>query len=368
MLLAAILLIAAGCSPKEPPGPKWKIETVADHLHVPWELAFAPDGRIFFTERNGRVRVIGKDGKLLDDPAITVTDVENVGETGMTGLVLHPNFTKNHWVYIAYAYSPHATVRIVRYTEAANKLTNPEILLDDIPGYQIHAGTALSFGPDGKLYATTGDTAKRELAQDLTALQGKTLRLNDDGTVPSDNPFVGRKDARPEIWTYGNRNSQGIAWQPGTGQMWEAEHGPSGFDGPGGGDEINLIKKGANYGWPVVHHDMTHAGMESPKITWTPAVAPSGCAFYTGDKLPQFKGNLFVGCLAGKCLMRLTVDGDRITDQDKLITDLGRIRAVANGPDGCLYFTTSNRDGRGLPGPDDDRILKLVPDSAANHG
>ena len=360
-MILAVMLAVLGCSRQAPPG--YKIETVATGLQVPWQLAFAPDGRIFFTERRGDIRVIEADGKLALDPVITIPEVEHQGETGMTGLALHPNFARNHWLYVAYAYQPNATVRIVRYTEQDGKLTTPKTILDHIPGAFIHAGTALSFGPDGKLYATTGDTAKRNQAQDLDALQGKTLRLNDDGSIPNDNPFVGRAHARPEIWTYGNRNSQGIAWQPGTNVMWQAEHGPSGFDGPEGGDEINVIKKGANYGWPVIHHDMTHVGMESPKLLWTPAVAPSGCAFYDGSKLPQFRGNLFVACLKGETLMRLTIKGDRVVHQQRLITGYGRLRAVAEGPDGYLYFTTSNRDGRGAPRADDDKIFRIVPRS-----
>ena len=358
-MILALLLAVVACSNRSSAG--FKIETVATGLHVPWALAFAPDGRIFFTERRGDVRVIEKDGKLDPNPILTISEVAHRGETGMTGIALHPNFSKNHWLYLAYAYEPDATVRIVRYTEQSGKLTEPKTILDDIPGAFIHAGTALSFGPDGKLYATTGDTTKRNLAQDLEALQGKTLRLNDDGSIPPDNPFVGHAHARAEIWTYGNRNSQGIAWQPGTNAMWEAEHGPSGFDGPEGGDEINLMKKGANYGWPVIHHEMTHSGMESPKIVWTPAVAPSGCTFYDGTKLSQFNGNLFVACLKGEVLMRLTIQGDNVIHQERLITGYGRLRAVAEGPDGFLYFTTSNRDGRGSPTDDDDRILRIVP-------
>jgi len=362
---AILLLLAASCArPTDKPAtsrPDFKIETVASGLHVPWALAFGPDGRVFFTERPGNIRVIDKSGVLDPKPILTIPNVVHRQETGMTGIALHPDFAKNHWLYVAYAYEPEATVRIVRYTEANNQLTDEKVILDNIPGGFIHAGTALAFGPDGKLYATTGDTADRDKAQDLDALEGKTLRLNDDGSIPKDNPFVGNANARGEIWTYGNRNSQGIAWQPGTNQMWEVEHGPSGFDGPGGGDEVNLMTKGGNYGWPVVDHEESHEGMVSPKVLWTPAEAPSGCAFYDGAKIPQLKGNLFVACLKGENLMRLTVTGDNITAQEKIVTGLGRIRAVAEGLDGYLYFTTSNRDGRGYPRDNDDRIMRLVP-------
>lgn len=278
-MTAILLAIALACSaPQKSTG--FKIETVATGLHVPWAMAFAPDGRIFFTERPGNIRVIDKDGKLQASPVLTIPNVMHRGETGMTGIALHPDFAKNHWLYVAYAYEPDATVRIVRYTETNGKLSQEKTILDNIPGANIHAGTPLSFGPDGKLYAATGDTAERNLAQDLSQLPGKTLRLNDDGTVPSDNPFVGQKGARDEIWTYGNRNCQGIAWQPGTNQMWQTEHGPSGFDGPDGGDEINLIKRGGNFGWPVIHHEQSHEGMESPKLVWTPAKAEWLCVLF----------------------------------------------------------------------------------------
>jgi glucose/arabinose dehydrogenase len=186
--------------------------------------------------------------------------------------------------------------------------------------------------------------------------------LNDDGTVPGDNPFVGRANARPEIWTYGNRNSQGIDFQPGTNLLFETEHGPSGFDGPGGGDEVNILERGKNYGWPVIHHRATHEGMESPLLEYTPACAPGSGMFYRGSAFPQFKGNFFFGCLRGTRIIRVTLDGRRVVSQENLLEGkYGRIRDVAEGPDGLIYFSTSNRDGRGSPASDDDRILRLVP-------
>jgi len=185
--------------------------------------------------------------------------------------------------------------------------------------------------------------------------------LNDDGTVPPDNPFVGQPNARPEIWTLGHRNSQGMDWQPGSNLMFQTEHGPSGFDGPGGGDEVNIVDKGKNYGWPTIHHTQSAAGLESPLLEYTPACAPASGSFYRGSVFPQFKGNFFFGCLRGERLIRVVLDGRRVVSQEDLVKNYGRIREVAEGPDGYLYFSTSNRDGRGKPAQDDDRILRLVP-------
>jgi len=188
------------------------------------------------------------------------------------------------------------------------------------------------------------------------------LRLNDDGTVPADNPFVGQANAHPEIWTYGNRNGQGIDFQPGSNLCFETEHGPSGFDGPGGGDEVNILEKGKNYGWPLIHHTETRAGLESPLLEYTPACAPASGMFYRGSAFPQFKGNFFFGCLRGTRIIRVVLDGRRVVSQENLLSEkYGRIRDVAEGPDGNLYFSTSNRDGRGSPANDDDRIIRLRP-------
>jgi aldose sugar dehydrogenase len=196
----------------------------------------------------------------------------------------------------------------------------------------------------------------------LNSLAGKTLRLNDDGSIPPDNPFVNQQGARPEIWSLGHRNAQGIAWQPDTGLQFQTEHGPSGFDGPGGGDEVNIVEKGKNYGWPTVHHEQSRDGQESPILVYTPAAAPASAMFYRGSAFPQFRGNLFFGNLKGECIIRVVLDGKRVVSQERLIErTYGRIREVAEGPDGAIYFSTSNRDGRGSPAKDDDRILRLAP-------
>ena len=344
------------------PQVNFRVETVVANVEVPWSIVWAPDGRMLFTERSGRVRVY-QNGKLEPAPLFTLPDVAPSGEGGLMSLALHPQFAENHLLYLAYVYQSNGQyVRVVRYREAGNELTDRTVIIENIPAAQYHAGCRLRFGPDGKLYITTGDATKRELAQQLDSLAGKILRLNDDGTVPTDNPFVGRKDARPEIWSYGHRNPQGIDFQPGTNLMFETEHGPSGFDGPGGGDEANIVEKGKNYGWPVVHHTQTHEGMEAPLLEYTPACAPASGMFYRGAALPQFRGNFFFGCLKGERLIRVVLDGRRVVMQENLLQGkYGRIREVAEGPDGYLYFSTSNRDGRGSPAADDDRIIRLTP-------
>ena len=349
--------------------PKFRVETVATNLEVVWSIAFASDGRMFFTERPGRVRVM-ENGKLRDKPFFTVPDVEPSGESGLMGMVLHPNFAENHFVYLAYAYSDankDQTVRVARYRENGETLVEPKTIIEGIPASRFHSGTRLKFGPDGKLYITTGDATKQSRAQKLDSINGKTLRLNDDGTIPNDNPFINKKGARPEIWTYGHRNSQGMDFQPETGLMFQTEHGPSIIDGVSlfkrtGGDEVNIVEKGKNYGWAKISHNMTREGMETPIIEYSPAIAPASGMFYRGDLFPEFKGNFFFGALKGEMIVRLVLDGRKIVSQDKLLEkEYGRIREVAEAHDGSIYFSTSNHDGRGNPTKEDDRILRIVP-------
>jgi glucose/arabinose dehydrogenase len=339
-----------------------KVETVVGGLQVPWSIVWAPDGRMIFTERAGRVRVF-ETGKLRPEPLFTVPDVEPSGESGLMSVVLHPQFVSNHFLYLSYAYAGEGKrVRVVRYRETPSGLVDRKVIIEDIPAAQFHAGCRLRFGPDGKLYITTGDATQRDLAQRLDSLAGKILRVNDDGTVPADNPFVGRQNARPEIWSYGHRNSQGIDWQPVTNLLFETEHGPSGFDGPEGGDEVNIVEKGKNYGWPLIRHQQTREGLESPLLEYTPACAPASGVFYRGSVFSQFTGNFFFGCLRGERIIRVVLDGRKVVSQENLLTGkYGRIRDVAEGPEGYLYFSTSNRDGRGSPAKDDDRIIRLVP-------
>jgi len=372
-VIALLVALGVGCS-QAPAGrgagvvqtssqsnASFKVEKVIGGLEVPWSIVWAPDGRMIFTERPGRVRVMEK-GALNPKPLLVVPDVERSGESGLMSVALHPQFSSNHFLYLSYAYATGGVrVRVVRYREAPEGLIDRKVIIEDLPAAQFHAGCRIRFGPDGKLYVTTGDATQRQLAQQLDSLAGKTLRLNDDGTVPQDNPFVGQQNARPEMVAWSHRNAQGLDFQPGSNLMFQTEHGPSGFDGPGGGDEVNIVEKGKNYGWPTIHHTQTAAGLESPLLEYTPACAPGSGAFYRGSVFPQFKGNFFFGCLRGERMIRVVLDGRRVVSQENLLQNYGRIREVAEGPDGYLYFSTSNRDGRGKPAEDDDRILRLVP-------
>lgn len=340
----------------------FRVETVIGGLEVPWSIVWAPDGRMFFTERLGRVRVFAN-GQLRPEPLFKVPDVEESGESGLMSLALHPQFASNRFLYLAYVYNSNGQfVRVVRYRETETGLTDQKVIIENIPAAEFHAGCRIGFGPDGKLYITTGDATERGLAQKLDSLAGKTLRLNDDGTVPQDNPFVGQASARAEIWSHGHRNAQGMDWQPGTNLMFQTEHGPSGFDGPGGGDEVNIVERGKNYGWPLAHHKESRPGLEPALLEYTPAVAPASGRFYRGAAFPEFRGNFFFGCLRGERIIRVVLDGRRVASQENLLQGkYGRIREVAEGPDGAIYFSTSNRDGRGKPARDDDRIIRLTP-------
>lgn len=376
IFLIVSLLITTACGQQQPKGlaeneiistakgdVKFRVETVASGLEVPWGFAFLPGGDLLFTERPGRVRIIEK-GKLRADAVYKVPDVEPSGESGLMDVSLHPKFAENKFVYLAYAYRADGKqVKVVRYKFDGKTFTEPKTIIEGIPSSSNHAGTRARFGSDGKLYVTTGDATDWNLAQKLDSINGKTLRLNDDGTIPPDNPFIGQKNVRPEIWSYGHRNAQGLAWQPGSNLMFQTEHGPSGFEGKGGGaDEVNIVEAGKNYGWAEIYGNRTREGMVSPLLEYTPSCAPGSGAFYDGSAFLQFKGNFFFGCLRGTRLIRVVLDGRKVVSQEDLLKDVyGRIREVATGPDGAIYFSTSNRDGRGSAASDDDRILRLVP-------
>jgi glucose/arabinose dehydrogenase len=342
---------------------KFRVETVAGGLEVPWGFAFLPDGNLLFTERPGRVRMI-ENGKLRAEPVFKVADVEPSGESGLMDISIHPNFKENKFVYLAYAYRGDGKqVKVVRYKFDGKTFIEPKVIVENIPGAPNHAGTRARFAPtDGKLYVTTGDSTDWNLAQKTDSLAGKTLRLNDDGTIPEDNPFVKDKNYRPEIYSIGHRNPQGLAWSA-DGLMFQTEHGPSGFEGKGGGaDEVNIVERGKNYGWAEIYGALKKEGMESPLLEYSPACAPASALVYNAAVFPAFKGNLFFGCLVGKRIIRVVLNGRNVAAQEDLLKGAyGRIREMAQGPDGFIYFSTSNRDGRGSAAQDDDRIMRIVP-------
>jgi glucose/arabinose dehydrogenase len=337
------------------------VETVATGLSVPWSLVFTPDKRLLIAERGGSIRVV-ENNILKEKPLAVITDVMSNEESGLLGMTIHPNFTQNSWIYICYTREKDKLLQevIKRFRETPSGLVDEKIILDGIPAAAYHDGCRLKFGPDRKLYITTGDASKGELAQKLDSLAGKTLRLNDDGSIPTDNPFVSQKNARAEIWSYGHRNAQGLDWQPGTNLMFQTEHGPSGFDGPGGGDEVNIVERGKNYGWPRIHHTMTQKNLEQPLLEYTPAIAPAGATFYKSNAIAPWHNNFFFACLRGQRLIRVVLDGRHVVSTEDLFhNSYGRIRDIIEGPDGALYFSTSNRDGRGKPSADDDRVMRI---------
>ena len=341
---------------EKPPG--YTIDTLASGLTVPGEIVFLPDKTIVFTERNGKVRIF-RNNQLISKPASVVNDVDSTKKMGLLGMCIHPQFSKNKSIYLSFNYRKEnlALLKIVRYQFMNDALVNPTTILENINASPNHTGCRLRFGPDEKLYITTGDADRPILAQDLKSLNGKILRVNDDGSIPSDNPFVNNGTARKEIWTYGHRNTQGIDFRPGTGQLFTSEHGPT------GGDEINIIVKGHNYGWPVVHHKDKKDGMNSPLIEYTPSIGPSQVTFYTGNAFPFLKGKLLVACLRGEKIIQLQVERNRVISEENLmISAYGRIRALAVGPDGYIYFSTSQNDPpEGKPRADHDMLLRLRP-------
>lgn len=340
----------------------YKIEVIAKNLWVPWSIVFTDSNRILVTERNGNLRVI-KNGVLQEKPLYIFNEAVSSGEGGLMGMTLDPDYVNNKYIYFSYTYKNNGDiyVKIVRLKDAGNTLTGEKTLLDNILGASFHDGCRLKFGPDKKLYITTGDAGKKDYAQDIDKLNGKILRIKSDGSIPEDNPFPNNP-----VWCYGNRNPQGIAWYPGTDIMYETEHGPSGFDAPGGGDEVNIIKKGKNYGWPVVHHKMHKEGMVYPVLEFTPAIAPAGAMFYKGNMFPEFNNNFFFCCLRGEGIIRVIIDEkdpEKIISYDKMKEiNFGRIRDIEEAPDGSIYFCTSNRDGRGTVREGDDKIFRIVKD------
>lgn len=370
--LCALALLAAtvSCQAKPKAGDvisseetKFKLEMVADGLKNPWALVKLPDGRLLVTERPGQLRIIA-DGKLLDEPVANVPEVWARGQGGLMDLELHPDYAQNGWLYISYSdpLEKKAHTRIIRAKLKDNALTEIETVFqapeDQYTGGGVHFGNRMEFDAENYLYFTIGERGDRDKAQSLKHVQGKTHRIHDDGRIPQDNPFVKEDGAMPSIWSWGNRNQQGLRFQPGTGLLWSVEHGPK------GGDELNIIRRGLNYGWPVITYginyngqiisDKTEApGMEQPVVHWTPSIAVGSIDFYEGDKFPAWKGNMFVTALAHQKIVRVVIAGEKVTHQEILVEGSGRIRDVRCLDDGFIYLVYDS------PG----QILRIVPAS-----
>ncbi|MBF2000248.1 MAG: PQQ-dependent sugar dehydrogenase [Synechococcales cyanobacterium M58_A2018_015] len=349
------------------PANAYRVETVVEGLQVPWAIEALPDGSFLITERPGRLRQL-RDGQL-SAPIPGVPPVVDQGEGGLMDLALHPDFQQNQWIYLSHVVrgdQGDLRTRVSRFRFSESGLTEPQVIFAGVPGTAgaTHFGSRLAFGPDGKLYITLGERGDPPRSQDLLDLNGKTLRLNDDGSIPADNPYVGRSDARPEIFSYGHRNAQGIAFQPGTGLMFQTEHGPSGYDGRRGGDEVNVVEAGRNYGWPEISYDQRAPGMLPPLLLYDEAIAPAGATFYTGTAFPEWQNDFFFANLRGQTLVRVVLNGSQVVGQERLLErQYGRLRDVAQGLDGFLYITTSDNDGYGAGRAGGDRIIRLVPAS-----
>lgn len=343
------------------------VDVIADGLARPWAIDFLPDRRMIVTERGGRMRLVTPEGtKSAAIKGVPGADVG--GQGGLLDVAVHPDFAENRLIFWSFSEAGKGgnstAVARGRLSEDGKTFEDVKVIFSQKPKLRsnMHFGSRLVFDGKGHLFVTLGERSAakfRVQAQDLGSHLGKVVRLLEDGSAPKDNPFVGKEGALPEIWSYGHRNSQAAAINPATGALWEIEHGPK------GGDEINLPEPGKNYGWPVVSYGVNYSGtpvgsgkrempgMENPIYQWTPVIAPSGMAFYTGERFPQWKSNLFVGGLQAQALVRLELDGTKITHEERLLEELGlRIRDVAQGPDGALYVVTDESDGQ---------ILRLSP-------
>lgn len=348
------------------------VVTVAQGLESPWSLEFLPNGKMLVTEKAGRLRVVSPDGTL--SPAVTgLPPVVTRGQGGLLDVALDPAFASNQLIYWSFSEGQpdntnNTAVARGRFVDGAEpKVENVQVIYKQSPSMNSggHFGSRLVFGRDGTLFVTQGDrqnNAGRELVQKMDALNGKIVRINPDGSIPKDNPFVGKEGVRPEIWSLGHRNVQAAALNPVTGELWEVEHGTR------GGDELNIVRKGLNYGWPVIAYGIEYqgkpinsgiqaqAGMEQPVYYWDPVIAPSGMLFYTGDLFPAWKGSVFIGGLVTTNLVRLDIKDNRVVGEERLLKDLQpkaeRIRDVRQGPEGAIYVITDNPQGR---------VLKLVP-------
>jgi aldose sugar dehydrogenase len=375
LLAVSVSVVVSGQTTSRSALHDYRVVTVAEGLIQPWAIAFLPGGDALITERPGRLRIL-RQGKLVAQPVEGVPKVFHSSQGGLLEVMPHPNFASNRLVYITYS-KPGSTeadsrTALIRARFENDRLTQVQEIFDAVSKGRGHYSGKIAFDKNGYLFLTLGDrqvppegNLEAHPAQDLTNHHGKIVRLHDDGRVPTDNPFVSRAGARPEIWSYGHRNLQGLAFHPETGELWADEHGPQ------GGDELNRIEPGKNYGWPVIGygvnytsglaiHKGTHRdGMEQPVKIWVPSIGISGMMFYTGDKFPQWKGNLFVGGMNGQQLSRLTLNGRRVASEELLVQQMGRIRDIRQGPDGFIYLVTDNREGAATP------LYRLEPQSGS---
>jgi glucose/arabinose dehydrogenase len=374
----------------------FKVEVVARNIETPWAIAFLPDGRLLITERPGRLRIVEK-GKLLPNPVKGTPTVWEKQDGGLFDVEVHPQYAKNGWIYLSYSETlpgyvppaappeppaptappqggrgrggppdpPSMTVIIRGKINKNNEWTDEQVLFRAKPDIysptNAHYGSRFIFDKQNHLFYTLGEKNDPSNAQNLSNPLGKIHRVNDDGSVPTDNPFVGKENAVPTIWSYGHRNPQGLAWDPVSGKLWESEHGPQ------GGDEINVIEPGRNYGWGVITMgtdrrvtEQTHEGMEQPIVYYTPTIAPSGMVFYTGSRYPGWKNNLFVSALGGQQLRRLEISGEKVTHQELVFNQFGRVHDVIIGPDGYLYVTLQ-LPGQVLSASTPGMIARLIP-------
>jgi len=352
--VAALMLIQPGSAADraiDTEAGRIKVETVVEGLTHPWGLAFLPDGRMLVTERPGRLRIVSSAG-AISEPLSGIPEVYAVGQGGLLDVALDPDFTSNRRVYVAYSEpgGAGASTAVARGTLTDDCLK--DVIFRQVPKVDggAHFGGRLAFSPDGKLFITLGERFKFDPAQDLSTHLGKIVRINPDGSVPEDNPFLGQKDAQPEIWSYGHRNVQGAAIHPKTGELWVSEFGPM------GGDELNIPKAGLNYGWPVVSWGRHYDGRPIPNPTthpefvdaidhWTPMISPSGMTFYTGDAIPGWRDNLLIGGLSSQAIIRLTLDGETVRAEERIPMG-ARIRDMVQAPDGSIYALTDEDDGK----------------------
>ena len=355
-------------APEKKSNVAFDVVTVAQGLENPWGLAFLPNGKMLVTERPGRLRVVSTDG-TLSEPVAGLPPVDARGQGGLLDVAIDPSFASTGLIYWTYAepgdgVNNTAAARGKLVDGAAPRVEDVKVIYSQRPSLNSrqHFGSRLVFGRDGKLFITQGDrsiTEGRMQSQRMDGLLGKIVRINPDGSIPPDNPFVGREGVRPEIWSLGHRNIQGAALNPATGELWEVEHGTR------GGDEINVARKGKDYGWPTIAYGIEYRGspitggitaqpgMEQPLYYWDPVIGPSGMMFYTGTLFPAWKDNLFIGGHATNDLVRLELNGDRVVAEERLLTDTHpKVRDVRQGPDGAIYLLTDSRDGT---------LIKLVP-------